>query len=91
LDGAAAPAKATVASSSMAHVGVQVSSLDANSTLLPTMNESYTLRCLESSCVIVAAEGVGALRGLETLAHLAHAGPLPLPLVIEDSPRYPYR
>jgi len=35
------------------------------------------------------ARAVFQLRGLETLAHLAHAGPLPMPLTIEDSPRFP--
>ena len=76
------------------------------------MNESYALACADSSCTITAAETVGALRGLETLAHLAHSyapggckpqpgggqgrcgrpgGPLPMPLTLADSPRFPYR
>jgi hypothetical protein len=59
--------------------------------LTPSMNESYTLKCADESCTVTATETVGALRGLETLAHLAHAGSLPLPLTVSDSPRYPYR
>ena len=57
--------------------------------LRSTMNESYSLRCAGSGCTVRAAETVGAVRGLETLAHLAHAGPLPMPLTIQDSPRFP--
>lgn len=96
---------------SVSAVTVHVSSRSGAS-LLPTMNESYTLACSDSSCTITAAESVGALRGLETLAHLAHnyvpgscgrpqpghtqgrcgsAGPLPMPLTLADSPRFPYR
>ena len=95
---------------SVSAVTVHVSS-GASASLLPTMNESYTLACSDSSCTITAAESVGALRGLETLAHLAHnyvpgscrpqpgggqgrcgsAGPLPMPLTLADSPRFPYR
>jgi hexosaminidase len=41
---------------------------------------------------VSAVETVGVLRGLETLAHLAHAAAtLELPLTVADSPRYPYR
>ena len=73
----------------------------------PHMNESYTLDCampmatarisdsdssiFTATCTIKSAEVVGAVRGLETLAHLAFGASLPLPLHIADSPRYPYR
>jgi hypothetical protein len=70
--------------------------------LRPSMNESYTVRCNTSSssssnsncsCVVAAPETVGAIRGLETLAQLAHASgtTLPIPLTVIDSPRFPYR
>ena len=94
---------------SVSAVTVHVSGSPSD-TLLPTMNESYTLVCTDSSCTITAAETVGAVRGLETLAHLAHnyapggckpqaggqgrcasVGPLPVPLTLADSPRFPYR
>ena len=59
-------------------------------------DESYALKCSPvangaGTCTVVASHTVGALRGLETLAHLAHAASIPLPLSTTDAPRFPYR
>ena len=54
-------------------------------------DESYELHVVAPSAQLSAHSVYGALRGLETLAHLAHAGSLPVPLMISDAPRYPYR
>ena len=65
--------------------------------LSPLMNESYGLHCNTETggaagCTVRAVEAVGALRGLETLAHLTHASAVPLPLALAaDNPRFPYR
>ena len=77
-----------------AGVHVEIKAAEQEIMVGPGMREGYTLNCTMNSsawCTIKAQEAVGALRGLETLAHLAHAGPLPVPLFIADSPRYPYR
>lgn len=55
------------------------------------MREDATLRCDAHACTITAAQPVGALRALETLAQLAHSGNVPVPFSVEDSPRFPYR
>eukprot|EP01045_Picozoa_sp_COSAG04_P019845 COSAG04_NODE_1967_length_5113_cov_5.084421_4_plen_318_part_00 len=47
---------------------------------------AFFSRCQRSRC-----GQVGALRGLETLAHLAHDQAIPMPLALSDAPRYPYR
>ena len=81
----------------MTNVAVEVGGASAlgQLPLRPGMDEGYRLRCGASAgrgaCSVSAPEAVGALRGLETLSHLAHAGPLPLPLDLSDSPRFPYR
>ena len=58
----------------------------------PALNESYVLSCNSAgSCELTAETFVGALRGLETLAHIAHVGWLQLPLQVLDRPQYSYR
>jgi hexosaminidase len=55
-------------------------------------DESYTLSCsARGACRVSANSTVGAARGLESLAHLAHAQRIPLPLEVFDEPRFPYR
>lgn len=44
-----------------------------------------------ATCTVTSPHLVGALRGLETMAHLAHARAVPLPLRVSDTPRFPYR
>lgn len=44
-----------------------------------------------ATCTVTSPRLVGALRGLETMAHLAHARAIPLPLRVSDTPRFPYR
>ena len=71
-----------------------VLTVTAHGMLGPRMNESYRLECVLDGCTITAPETVGALRGLETLAHFAYATAntsLPLPLTVVDSPAFPYR
>lgn len=68
--------------------------LSSPTTLSPTMDESYSMACLSTSCTIDALSFVGALRGLETLTQLAQSNgaPIQVPLGISnDAPRFPYR
>ena len=96
---AARQASVSVATATVSGVRVSVRARSASAVPLPSTNESYSLTCGAREeangttvlCAVSAEETVGALRGLETLAHLAHAGPLPLPLSLTDAPRYPYR
>ena len=74
----------------------------AHTAMLPDTDESYSLACEEGagdfggdtaggSCTVHSTSTTGALRGLETLAHLAQAQAIPVPLKLHDSPRFPYR
>jgi hypothetical protein len=78
---------------------VSVSVAEAVHTVpLPGTDESYSLACEAGggsgntgSCTVRSGSTTGALRGLETLAHLAQVQAIPLPLLLHDSPRFPYR
>jgi hypothetical protein len=70
----------------------------AHTVMLPDTDESYSLACEKGagdagggSCTVRSTSTTGALRGLETLAHLAQAQAIPVPLKLHDSPRFPYR
>ena len=64
----------------------------AHTVMLPDTDESYTIDChAGAACHIGSVTTTGALRGLETLAHLAHGQAIPIPLTLSDAPRFPYR
>ena len=70
----------------------------AHTVMLPDTDESYSLACEKGagdagvgSCTVRSTSTTGALRGLETLAHLAQSQAIPVPLKLHDSPRFPYR
>ena len=64
---------------------------DTHTVMLPDTNESYRIECRTGACDVSSATTIGALRGLETLAHLAHDHAIPIPLTLRDAPRFPYR
>lgn len=71
-------------------VSVSVAS-DDYTVILPDSDESYRISCAAGACAVSSASTVGAIRGLETLAHLAHDQAIPMPLTLTDAPRFPYR
>lgn len=64
---------------------------DNHTVMLPDTDESYQISCHAAACTVSSVSTVGAIRGLETLAHLAHDQAIPIPLTLSDAPRFPYR
>ena len=89
-DGSSAAGAVAINCSVVDSVTVEVTSSGILGMAVGT-DESYLLACSAQQCTVSANSTVGAVRGLETLAHLAHAQHIPQPLRLFDEPRFPYR
>jgi hexosaminidase len=93
-DGSSAAGAEALNRSVVSSVTVDVAAAERSGMGVRT-DESYVLSCSSAraggECKVSANSTVGAVRGLETLAHLAHAQHIPLPLQLFDEPRFPYR